>query len=222
LHRHKELKSIVKLPSLIGLKTLPQDQGSSLAMLDPEIRLQLEEYALRLELSLEHVWVTTTRSEFESWLGRKVSSSMGGAYVYLTSKRRHAILINLARLDPLNTRAIELVVAEELIHMRDFIDGDRRRHSKHGYDRIAQRVADLTGSSLEEIRTCVIPPVRRPIKYQYACPACGVGVGRRKRGTWSCSRCSPVFDQRFVLKLVREIEPSSEGSEFALSIQDYR
>jgi predicted SprT family Zn-dependent metalloprotease len=212
----------VKLPGRNGLKTMPIDQGSSLAMIGPELRLHFELYAKRLELSLDQLCVTTTRREFESWLGRKVSASMGGAYVYLTHKRRHAILINSPRLNPANPRAAELVVAEELIHMRDFIDGDRRRHAKHGYDRIADRVATLTGASLEEIRTCTISPKRRPIRYHYSCPACGVGVGRRKRGVWSCSRCSPVFDRRYVLELVREVEPTAEGSELALSNQDYR
>jgi hypothetical protein len=98
-----------------------------------------------------------------------------------------------------------LVVAEELIHMRDHIDGDRRRHAKHGYDRIACRVSDLTGASLDEIRSCLLPPVRRPIRYHYACPRCGVVIGRRKRGIWSCGRCSSRFDRNLVLELVREL-----------------
>jgi predicted SprT family Zn-dependent metalloprotease len=214
--------SIVKLPRPFGLNTMPDYNGSTLAMIEPELRGHFETYADRLALSLDEVWVTTTRSEFESWLGRRVSASMGGAYVYLSAKRRHLILINLARLNPANPRAAELVVAEELLHMRDFIDGDRRRHAKHGFDRIAFRVAELTGASLEEIRSLTVSPKRRPIKYFYACPACELEVGRRRRGTWSCGRCSPVFDRRFVLTLVREIESADEGSGLALSIQDHR
>jgi predicted SprT family Zn-dependent metalloprotease len=212
----------LKLPRKLGPNVMPEHQGSTLAMVEPEVRGFIEAYADRLALSLDEVWVATSRSEFEHWLGRRVSSSMGGAYVYLSTKRRHAILINLVRLNPANPRAAELVVAEELLHMRDFIDGDRRRHAKHGFDRIAYRVAELTGASLDEIRSSTVSPKRRPIKYFYACPACEREVGRRKRGTWSCSRCSPVFDRRFVLTLVREIEPAVEGSDLALSIQDHR
>jgi hypothetical protein len=212
--------SIVKLPGQNGRTVMPELKGSTLATVEPEVRDLLEDYAVRLELSLDETWVTTKRGEFENWLGRRVSASMGGAYVYLSTKRRHCILINLARLNPANPRAAELVVAEELLHMRDFIDGDRRRHAKHGYDRIALRVADLTGATLEEIRSTTVLPKRRPIRYLYACPSCGLEVGRRKRGTWSCSRCSPVFDRRLVLKLIREIRPAVEGSDLALSIQD--
>jgi ribosomal protein L37AE/L43A len=98
-----------------------------------------------------------------------------------------------------------LVVVEELVHMRDFLDGDRRRHAKHGHDRIAVRVANLTGASLDEIRNCLIPASRRPVRYHYACPACGMTVGRRCRGIWSCGRCSNTFDWRFVLQLVHEV-----------------
>jgi hypothetical protein len=207
--------SIVRRPRRNGPNVLPERQGSTLAMVESEVGAYLAAYADRLELSLDQVWVTTRRTEFETWLGRRVSAGMGGAYVYLTSKRRHAILINLPRLNPANPRAVELVVAEELIHMRDFIDGDLRRHSKHGFDRIAFRVAVLTGATLEEIRTTTISPKRRPIRYRYACPACGTSVGRRRRGTWSCGHCSPVFDRRFVLKLVHEFEPTSEEVELA-------
>jgi predicted SprT family Zn-dependent metalloprotease len=93
------------------------------------------------------------------------------------------------------------VVAEELIHMRDHLDGDRRRHSHHGYDRIAVRVSDLTGASLEEIRSALLPVDRRPIRYVYECPQCRRQVGRRRKGTWSCGSCSPAFDRRFILRL---------------------
>jgi predicted SprT family Zn-dependent metalloprotease len=103
---------------------------------------------------------------------------------------------------------VELVVAEELVHMRDRLDGDRRRHAKHGYDRIAHRVAALTGASLDEIRACLLPATRRPLRYLYACPGCNRHVRRRVRGTWSCAACSPTFDPRFTLTLIDE-EPAS-------------
>jgi predicted SprT family Zn-dependent metalloprotease len=201
-----------------GRNVVIENDGPSLAKVDPEVRAHLEAYAERLGLSLDNVLITTRRSEFERWVERQIGASIGGAYVYLPLKQRHAILINLARINHDNPRAVELVVAEELIHMRDHIDGDRRRHAKHGYDRIARRIADLTGATLEEIRTCTLPAKRRPAKYHYACPGCGTRVARRKRGTWSCGRCSPVFDRRFVLQFVGEIAQEAEGSEIARSI----
>jgi predicted SprT family Zn-dependent metalloprotease len=96
------------------------------------------------------------------------------------------------------------VVAEELIHMRDHLDGDRRRHAHHGHDRIAHRVADLVGVTLDEVRSALLPAARRPFRYLYQCPGCGLAVPRRRRGTWSCRRCSPRFDRRFVLRIVQE------------------
>lgn len=94
--------------------------------------------------------------------------------------------------------------------MRDHLDGDLRRHAKHGYDRVAHRVSQLTGASLEEIRTALIPVKRRPYRYVYACPGCGVRVPRKRMGRWSCSRCSPRFDCRIVLQIVERLEPSGE------------
>lgn len=167
-----------------------------------ETRAHLEHYLARLDLPADRLQVTTERRVFEGWIGRRLRSSIGGAYTYDARRDRHLVLINLARLDQSQPRAIEVVVAEELIHMRDRLDGDLRRHAKHGYDRIALRVAEITGASLEEIRAALPPTVRRPARYTYACPACGIEVPRQKTGTWSCGRCSPRFDQRFVLELV--------------------
>jgi predicted SprT family Zn-dependent metalloprotease len=138
-----------------------------------------------------------------------VRASIGGAYVYLPRAREHAILINLERIDLSQPRALEVVVAEELIHMRDHLDGDRRRHAKHGYDRIARRVAALTGASLQEIRSALLPVKRRRLRYVYACPACEARYERRLRGVWSCGRCAPRFDPAFALRLVEDRGPAS-------------
>jgi hypothetical protein len=89
-----------------------------------------------------------------------------------------------------------------LIHMRDRLDGDLRRHAKHGYDRIAHRVASLTGARLEEVRGALLPAPRRPVRYLYRCPACGVSIPRRRKGLWSCGRCAPRFEPRFILQPV--------------------
>lgn len=177
---------------------------------EPAVEAWVRHFGRKLAVEHEPVWVTTSKATFEQLIGRKVGSSLGGAYVYLFRRKRHLILINLPKLNPDEPRAIELVVAEELIHLRDWIDGDRRRHAKHGYDRIAYRVADLAGASLDEVRNCLRPAKPRSYRWIYACPGCGVKVYRKRRGTWSCGRCSPVFDRRFVLKIVAEIE--SAGS----------
>jgi hypothetical protein len=165
--------------------------------------LLLERYIAILELPTDRLWVTTERAEFERWLGRRVRSSIGGAYAFSPRGGDHLVLINLPRIDAKQPKALEVVVAEELIHMRDRLDGDLRRHARHGYDRIALRVADLTGATPEEVRNALVPVKRRPPRYLYACPACGVQVPRRTRGTWSCGRCSPRFDPRFLLMPVR-------------------
>jgi predicted SprT family Zn-dependent metalloprotease len=161
-------------------------------------------YAARLSLPTECLWVTSDRGTYGGWLGRHIPSRYGGAYCFLRTDQSHRILINLERIDRSQPRAIEVVVAEELVHMRDHLDGDRRRHSHHGYDRIAHRVSALVGVPLEEVRSALLPLVRRPLRYRFECPACGTKVYRRRKGTWSCGRCSPVFDRRFILKLVAD------------------
>lgn len=170
-----------------------------------EVTSLVMSYVRRLALPTDQLWLTTDREVFASWLGRKVPSAYGGAYVYLRHLDVHAVLIHLERIDLDQPKALEVVVAEELVHMRDHLDGDRRRHAKHGYDRIAYRVAELTGASLDEIRNALIPVERRPYKYVYECPGCGARVMRRRRGTWSCGRCSPTFDRRFVLRIVEDV-----------------
>jgi hypothetical protein len=172
-----------------------------------ETRGLLERYAARLDLPTDHLRVTTERRDFERWLGRRVRGSIGGAYAFVPASGDHLILINLPRIDHSRPRSLEVVVAEELLHMRDQLDGDLRRHAKHGYDRIAHRVSALTGATLEEIRASLVPPMRRPARYLYCCPSCGVRVPRQRQGTWSCGRCAPRFDRRFILRLQSASRP---------------
>ena len=174
-------------------------------------RVLLERYVLLLELPTDQLSVTTNRAEFERWLGRCVKSSIGGAYAYVPKTGGHLVLINLPRIDLTRAKSLEVVVAEELIHMRDRLDGDLRRHAKHGYDRIAHRVAKLTDATLDDVRGALLPVQSRPARYLYACPACGVQVPRRKTGTWSCGRCSNRFDPRYLLMRVNSrttVEPA--------------
>jgi predicted SprT family Zn-dependent metalloprotease len=166
-----------------------------------ETRELLERYVALLALPTDRLRVTTERRVFESWLGRRLRSSVGGAYAFAPASRDHLILINLPRIDQSWPRSLEVVVAEELLHMRDRLDGDLRRHAKHGHDRIAHRVSALTGATLDEVRTSVRAPSRQPGRYVYACPSCGVQVPRQRQGTWSCGKCAPRFDPKFLLRL---------------------
>ena len=166
-----------------------------------ETRELLERYVALLALPTDRLRVTTERRVFESWLGRRLRSSIGGAYAFSPTSSDHLILINLPRIDQSRPRSLEVVIAEELLHMRDRLDGDLRRHAKHGHDRIAQRVSALTGATLDEIRASVRAPSQRPGPYVYACPNCGVQVPRQRQGTWSCGRCAPRFDPKFLLRL---------------------
>ena len=168
---------------------------------DMETIALVHHYVARLSLPTDHLQITTHRATFERWIGRRIGT-VGGAYCFSPRLDRHLILINLPRINRDRPRSLEVVVAEELLHMRDRLDGDRRRHAKHGYDRIATRVASLTGASLDDVRGALIPPRRRAARYTYQCPGCRRQIARRVRGTWSCGTCAPRFDARFTLVLV--------------------
>lgn len=174
---------------------------------DRETIWLVRRYLAVLNLPDDRLRITTRKPTFEAWLGRRISSSVGGAYVFLRAQAEHAVLIHLPRINRTRPKSLEIVVAEELLHYRDALDGDHRRHHKHGYDRIAARVAALTGASLTEVRAALVPPARRPLRYVYECAACRRQVHRRIRGTWSCGGCSSRFDRRFVLRLVGETQP---------------
>lgn len=186
-------------------------ERSLFGLSDARIVNLAQRYIDTLNLPVNRLRITTDRREYGEWLGRRVPASYGGAYCYMRDIDIHAVLINLDRIDTSQERAVEIVVAEELVHMRDHLDGDRRRHAKHGYDRIAYRVAELTGASLDEIRTALLPVERRPYRYVYACPVCGMRVMRKRRGTWSCGRCSSSFNRRYVLRIVEEM-PANGGA----------
>jgi hypothetical protein len=167
----------------------------------------------RLDLAGERLQITTSRRRFELWLGRRVDARIGGAYAFVPGTKTHIVLINLPRIDTAQPKAVELVVCEELLHMRHRLDGDHRRHAKHGYDRIAHQVATLTDSTLDEVRSVLIPQSKRPYRYRYECPTCRTSILRRKRGVWSCSRCSPTFSRKHQFVLVEEFGPAGPSME---------
>lgn len=150
--------------------------------------------------------ITTSRKVFGRWLGRRIPSAYGGAYVYLSHSSIHAILINLERIDHSREKSLEIVVAEELMHMRDWLDGDRRGHAKHGHDRIALRVSHVTGASIDEVRRALVPVKPRQYRYVYACPNCEHQVPRKRRGKWACRLCYNATGRQYVLQLVAHLD----------------
>ena len=181
--------------------TIPLGRLVRIEQVSPAVEELAKRYVKRLGLVGQTIWLTESKKRFESWIGRPVSGSIGGAYIYLPTSWANAILINVARIDLDQRRSLEMVVCEEFLHMRHWLEGDRRGHAHHGYDRIAVQVAYLTGATMEEVRACLKPVERRPYKYVYACPTCLRQVRRRKRGTWSCGLCNPTFSHQHVLVL---------------------
>lgn len=183
--------------------TFEEDHGASTPQSVTELMLQ---YGELFNLLHEPLLITTSRRVFGRWLGRRIPSSYGGAYVYLTHSSTHAILINLERIDHSREKSLEIVVAEELMHMRDWLDGDRRRHAKHGHDRIALRVAHLTGASMDDVRSALVPIQPRQYRYIYQCPNCGHQVPRKRRGKWACRPCYNATGRKHVLQLTAHLD----------------
>lgn len=183
--------------------TFEEEHGAQTHSRVVEIMLAYGDHFNLLDQPLK---VTTSRKVFGRWLGRRIPSAYGGAYVYLRHSATHAILINLERIDHQKPKSLEIVITEELMHMRDWLDGDRRRHAKHGHDRIAHRVSHVTGATLEEIRTALIPVQPRQYRYIYACPNCGHQVPRKRRGSWACRTCYNATGRRHALQLVAHLD----------------
>jgi ribosomal protein L37AE/L43A len=174
-------------------------------------------YLMRHHLPSEDLAITTNRSVFSRWLGRTIPFRVGGAYSMHPITKAHRILVHLDRLDLSKPFALEVVVAEELIHMRDHLRGDFRRHAHHGHDRIAIEVERWTGITPEQQRSIFRPQRKRLFQHLYECPRCRAIVPRRRRGTWSCGRCSPKFKRNLVL---REVDVNSAPIEARQYLQE--
>lgn len=183
--------------------TFEEDHGATTHSKVVDLMLQYGEHFDLLQYPLS---ITTSRKVFGRWLGRRIPSAYGGAYVYLRHNSTHAILINLERIDHSNKKSLEIVIAEELMHMRDWLDGDRRGHAKHGHDRIALRVAHVTGATLDEVRSALVPVQPRQYRYIYACPNCGHQVPRKRRGSWACRPCYDVTGRKYGLQVVAHLD----------------
>lgn len=178
-----------------------EDNGAPTPQLVTQLCLQ---YGHDFNLFDHPLKITTSRRVFGRWLGRRIPSSYGGAYVFLPHNKTHAILINLERIDHSNPISLRVVVIEELMHMRDWLDGDHRRHAKHGHDRIAYRVAEIAGATMDEVRTALIPVQPRGYRYLYACPNCSQTIQRKRTGRWACRHCFERTGHRYLLRIVDE------------------
>jgi predicted SprT family Zn-dependent metalloprotease len=167
---------------------------------DPRVVDLVQRYLVTLDLPSDMLAITTSRTVFSRWLQRQVPFRIGGAYSMHPRTKAHRVFVHLERLDLSKPYALEVVVAEELIHMRDHIRGDFRRHSHHGFDRIALEVERVTGFTPAQQRGIFLPRTRRQFRYLYECPRCRTLVPRRRRGTWSCGRCSRRYRKDLVLR----------------------
>lgn len=169
---------------------------------DPRVVDLVELYLEMLGLPSGNLAVTTSRYVFGQWLRRSIPFRIGGAYSMHPETGQNRVFVHLERLDLTVPFAIEVVVAEELIHMRDYLRGDFRRHSHHGHDRIASEVDRISGFSPEQQRSIFGARNIRLFQYLYECPKCRVMIPRRRRGTWSCRQCSGRFNRDLVLREV--------------------
>jgi SprT-like protein len=95
---------------------------------------------------------------------------------------------------------LEDTLKHEMIHFR---------HYRH--DAVFKAEAARVGAS---VRASHHPALRRPPRYIYVCPKCGLEYPRQKRLRMaSCGKCSPAgrFDSRFKLKRLRSCEPEDEA-----------
>ncbi len=54
---------------------------------------------------------------------------------------------------------------------------------------------------------------RRPYRYVYACPICGLEIARRRTGRWYCRQCSVTHGRAARFRLVRLLVVSLPGGE---------
>lgn len=184
--------------------TYEEEQGATIPNRVLDLMMH---YGDMFGLLLHPLQFTTSRRVFGRWLGRRIPSSYGGAYVYLNHSGKHAILVNLERIDHSREKSLEIVIAEELMHMRDWLDGDKRRHAKHGHDRIAYRVAHATGATIEDVRNALIPVQPRGYRYIYQCPNCGHTVPRKRTGKWACRPCYTATGRKHPLRIAAHLDP---------------
>lgn len=126
----------------------------------------------------------------------------------LTNDYRHLIFIE----PDLMPISIEVTVAHELIHLRDRVSGNPRKHRCHGFDAIFRDEAAVTARDPEflraqlreeTIRREAAVRLERPYRYMYVCPVCRREYPRVRRYARpvSCGRCDRHYNMAFLLEL---------------------
>ncbi len=126
----------------------------------------------------------------------------------LAADFRHLIFIEPTLLPA----SAEVTVAHELIHLRDRVQGQPRRHHCHGNDAIALDEALITGRDPEALRVQLREETdrreaalraARPYRYLYRCPNCGKDYYRVRKYSrpTSCGKCDSRFNPNFELRL---------------------
>jgi hypothetical protein len=134
------------------------------------------------------------RVPFRVEWSRRMSRSAGLCYF-----RRHVVRLSWKYHAALPAE-IPNTLKHELIHATGVLGhGGRFRQEAHrlGCDVHAQ------------------PMPRRPYKWVYACPACGVEVKTRRKVDLSCGKCSRRWDPRYRLVMRRAVLPQPAAGEAA-------
>jgi hypothetical protein len=135
----------------------------------------------------------------------------------LAANFRHLIFIEPTLLPA----SAEVTVAHELIHLRDRVQGQPRRHRCHGNDAIALDEALITGRDPEALRVQLREETERreaalraarPYRYLYICPECGKEYYRVRKYTrpTSCGKCDSRFNPTFELQLEAHLQTSPD------------
>lgn len=137
----------------------------------------------------------------------------------LAADFRHLIFVEPTLLPA----SAEVTVAHELIHLRDRVQGQPRRHRCHGNDAIALDEALITGRDPEALRVQLREETERreaalraarPYRYLYRCPHCAKEYYRVRRYTrpTSCGKCDSRFNPNFELRLEMTLQtaPSAD------------
>ena len=79
-------------------------------------------------------------------------------------------------------------------------------------DKGAVRAAEILDDGQDRVEArqgvviSLLPVKRREVRYLYRCPGCQRSIERKRRGIWSCARCAPRFDQRYIFVLERDFK----------------
>jgi predicted SprT family Zn-dependent metalloprotease len=87
---------------------------------------------------------------------------------------------------------ITITMLHEMLHL----------HLERGHDNVFNQAATALGVPLKSRGRAD----RRPYKYLYACPNCGIKIKRRIKGDWACAICgNGEYNPRFRLRIVAHL-----------------